>query len=88
MRLTKTEATRRETAILAYFQANPKTSVAKMNAALTSGALTGTPEKMLNIKRGYELRAKALAAPAEAPAQATPEGASAATPVVEGVPAQ
>ncbi len=65
MRLSKAEVERRKKAVFAYFQANPTASVAKMNAALTSGALTGQPERMLNIAKGYAWRKEALAAKVE-----------------------
>jgi hypothetical protein len=61
MRLSKSEVERRRVAVLAYFLKNPSASVAKLNAALKSGELTGKPEKMLNIATGYKLRKEALA---------------------------
>lgn len=59
MRLSKSEVERRKNAVLAYFRKNPTASVAKMNKALTSGELTGKPEKMLNIATGYAWRKEA-----------------------------
>lgn len=56
MRISRVEVARRREAVIAYFRKNPKASVAKLNAALKAGEVTGQPEKMLNIKRGYELR--------------------------------
>lgn len=59
MRLSKSEVERRKNAVLAYFRKNPTASVAKMNKALTTGELTGKPEKMLNIATGYKWREEA-----------------------------
>ena len=96
MRLTKSEASRRGMAVLAFFRSNPKSSVAKMNAALVAGTITGQPEKMMNIKRGYELRDMALnaatlaqvevTAPAVAVEPFTGFDEPATNPVVKGVP--
>lgn len=63
MRLSKSEVERRREVALAFFRKNPTASVAKLNAALKSGELTGKPEKMLNIATGYKLRKEAVAAP-------------------------
>ena len=63
MRLSKSEVSRRREVVLAFFQKNPTASVAKLNAALKAGELTGKPEKMLNIATGYKLRKEAIAAP-------------------------
>lgn len=63
MRLPKTEVERRRQVVLAYFRKNPTASVAKLNAALKSGELTGKPEKMLNIATGYKWRKEAIATP-------------------------
>ena len=63
MRLPKAEVARRKAGVLAYFRKNPKASVAKLNKALTSGELTGKPEKMLNIATGYAWRKEAIATP-------------------------
>lgn len=56
MRLSKTEVTRRETAIVSYFLINPDATGAAMNDALAAGTITGQKEKKLNIKRVYALR--------------------------------
>lgn len=63
MRLSKVEVARRTEAVLTYFRTNPTASVAKLNAALKDGSLTGKPEKMLNIATGYKLRKLAVATP-------------------------
>lgn len=60
MRLKVSESIRRTGAVVAWFKKSPKASVAKMNAALTSGAMTGQPERMLNIATGYKLRHRAI----------------------------
>ena len=86
MRLPKTEVERRRQVVLAFFRKNPTASVAKLNAALTSGALTGKAEKMLNIATGYKWRKEAIATP-ELPlserldAQGVPE-----SPLIGGTP--
>ncbi len=87
MRLPRTEVERRRQAVLAFFRKNPTMSVAKMNAALKAGELTGHPEKMLNIATGYTWRKEAIATP-ELPlnerldAQGVPE-----SPLIGGTPA-
>lgn len=60
MRLSKTEVERRHQAVLTFFRNNPTVSVAKMNAALKAGEITGKPEKMLNIATGYKWRKEAV----------------------------
>lgn len=56
MRLPAADNDRRKEAVRDWFRKNPQASVAKMNEALKSGAITGKPEPMLNIKKGYQLR--------------------------------
>jgi hypothetical protein len=57
MRITKVEVNRRLEVMLTFFRANPNATSKVFLTALSTGQLTGQPEKRISLKTVYEARA-------------------------------